>query len=171
METPGLIAVGQITRPHGVGGEVRVLPLTDFPERFDQLAEVRVGQDENQITTLKVASRRWHNQWLLLKFEEMDTRDQVLALSGNYLFVPGDQTHPLPPGRYYFYQLLGLKVLDEKGQEIGEITHITQGGANDVYHVRGKDREILIPAIKSVVQEIDLPAGIMRVTLLPGLLE
>lgn len=166
---PVFLAVGRLQRPHGVRGELRLLVLTDFPERLHPGAIVYAGEAH---TPLKIRTRRWHNQALLLAFAEYPDRTTAEALTNVTLYVRADDRPPLPDGEYYQHQLLGLQVRTDEGQALGEVTEILETGANDVLVVRAASgKEILLPMTDAVVLAIDLPAGEIRVHLLEGLVE
>jgi 16S rRNA processing protein RimM len=141
--------------------------LTDFPERIQIGKSVYVGPARQ---TLVIRSLRWHGERLLIAFEGFDDRDAAGALRNQWVAVRvGDQPE-LPQGEFYHHQLIGLQVVDEGGHSLGSIEEILETGANDVLIVRSADRgQILLPMIDSVVLDVDLALGQMRVHLLPGL--
>ncbi len=163
MNDASLIAVGKAVAPHGVRGDVRVVPLTDYPERFQKTKEVRL--EDGRI--LAVESAKFHKQFVLLKFRGLDDRDAVEFLRGKLLLVGRDDLVKLPAGHYFIFEIVGLKVYDEAGACLGTITDVLATGANDVYIAEKQpgEKPILIPAIKEVVRAIDLPGGRMTVRL------
>ena len=157
-----LIAVARISTPHGVRGEVKLLPLTDFPRRFEQTESLLLADGKR----LVLESARMNKDVVLVKFRGMDTPEVWAPLRHQELYVTEDALMPLPPGRYYIHQLLGLTVVDEKGTELGTVTDVLQTGSNDVYAVKTSGgEELLLPAIESVVHEIDMAQRRMTVTL------
>ncbi|WP_436412092.1 ribosome maturation factor RimM [Petrimonas sp.] len=152
-----LVAIGKIVAPHGVRGDVRIIPLTDFPERFQQLKTAYFDDG----TRLSVESARQHKQFILLKFKGLQDRNAVENLRGKLVKVPRKDLVPLPEGHYYIFEIIGLKVYDIDGAYLGKVTDVMQTGSNDVYVVEDCDRPLLIPAIKEVVKEIDLAQGRM----------
>ncbi len=166
---PVLFVVGKIRRPHGLAGEALVEIHTDFHERLTPKTLVFVGAAHQPLTIRKSRS---HNDGLLLAFDDISTPEQVGLLRNQLLYIPAAERPPLPEGEYYHHQMLGLSVVDESGQELGELTEILETGANDVYVVKRADAsELLLPAISEVVLDVDLPRKTMRVHLLPGLVE
>ncbi len=156
------IIVGQIGAPHGVKGEVRVTPQTDFPERFERLKTVYVGEG----ATLTISRVRYHKQFVILKFDGLDDRDQVELLKNKLISIDKKDLMPLPDGRYYIFDIVGLEVYDLTGVRLGKIKEVLHTGSNDVYVVeREAEQPLLIPALKQVVHKIDLPAGRMMVEL------
>lgn len=164
------VNIGRVTAPHGVRGEVRVLPLTDFPERFDDLTSVHVEQGGTSRSRHIEALRR-HKQFVLIKFSGINHRDEAASLRGALLRVPVAEAHPLPPDTHYVFQLIGLEVYTMEGRELGVVRDVLATGANDVYVVErvGGGPELLIPALRHVVLDIDLEQRRITVQLLPGL--
>ncbi len=162
MDAATLIAIGKAVAPHGVRGDVRVIPLTDYPERFQKTGEVRLEDGR----VLAVESAKYHKQFVLLKFRGLDDRDAVEFLRGKLLMVGRDHLVKLPAGHYYIFDIVGLKVYDEAGGYLGTVGDVLATGANDVYIVDQEGRQpLLIPALKEVVREIDVPGGRMTVRL------
>ena len=155
-----LFAVAKILTPHGVRGEVKLLPLTDFPHRFAQ-TEFLLLADR---TKLYFESVRMQKNAILVKIRGFDTPEDWIPLRNKELFVTEDALMPLPAGQYYIHQIVGLEVVDEQEQILGRVTDVLQTGSNDVYVVKTTDgKELLLAAIDSVVKEIDIAAGRMRV--------
>lgn len=165
---PVFLVIGKLRRPHGVHGEILMDVITDFPERIVPGTLLFVGeQHEEQI----VNSVRQNADTLLIAFEAFDSPEEVGVLRNQYLYVRAEDRPPLPSGEYYHHQLIGLPVLTEGGQALGILTNILENAANDVYVVQPQQGpEILLPAIDSVIVDINLEQGEVRVHLLPGLL-
>lgn len=157
----GQIIVGKIGAPHGVRGEVRIVPLTDFPDRFKKLKKIFL--DEKQ--TLEIERVQYSGAWILMKFRGVDDRDAAERLKGRLLKVGRDEVPPLAAGEYYSFDIIGLDVYDEKECLLGRITEILKTGSNDVYVTELDGKKRLIPALKKVVTEIDLATGRMQVLL------
>lgn len=166
---PRFLVIGQVTKPHGVRGEMRVMPLTDRPERFSWLKEVFLGEDGGR--RAKVTAARVHQGFILLKIEGYETRDDAETLRGTKLTIPEDQAIPLDEGEYYLRDLLGMKVVTDEGRQLGVLEDVIETGANNVFVVRGPDGEVLLPDIPDVVVEIDFEEELMTVRPLPGLLD
>jgi len=166
-EEPKYLAIAQIVAPHGLRGEVRAILLTEFPERFGSLREVYLGEEGQPVPLERY---RFHRGQVVLKLGGCDTRNQAEELRKVLVQVPLDETVPLPEGTYYIYQILGLQAWTEEDEFLGEVAEVLETGANDVYVLRGGPHgEILVPALESVVLEIDLERGRMLVRLPPGL--
>ena len=162
------MAVGRIVGVHGIRGEIKVKQLTDFPERFAPGSLLYLEEESFQ---REVISARPHKGLLLVKLSGFSDRTAVEHLRGKYLFIAREEAMPLEEDEYYEDELIGLQVETMEGEALGELIEIIWTGANEVYIVKGPRGEVLIPAIADVVQEVDLDAGIMRVTLLPGLVD
>jgi 16S rRNA processing protein RimM len=167
-EAPTHLVVGRVLAPWGRAGQVRAEILTDFPERFSRLDEILVGEDH---VPYRLQSARLHKGQVVLKLEGVDDPEQASELRGELLYIPTSEAMPLGEDQYYHYQIVGLDVWTDDGRYLGRITDILETGANDVYVVRQDGREVLIPALAQVVQEVDLAHQRMTVTLLPGLVE
>ncbi|GMA99312.1 ribosome maturation factor RimM [Pelosinus sp. IPA-1] len=157
-----MIVIGKIGAPQGVRGEVRVTPLTDFPERFRELKTALLDDG----TSLPIESVRYHQQFVLLKFRGMDNRNDIEHLRGKLIKVERKDLVQLPAGHYYIFDIVGLEVYTEEKEYLGKVTDVLETGSNDVYIVEQKDKQpLLIPALKSVVLQIDIPSGKMIVKL------
>lgn len=162
MTDAKLIAIGKAVAPHGVRGDVRVIPLTDFPDRFLTMKNVKLEDGR----VLGVESAKFHKQFVLLKFRGLDDRNAVENLRGKLLMVDREDLVKLPEGHYYIFDIVGLKVYDEAGACLGTVADVLATGANDVYIAEQEGKPpLLIPALKDVVLAIDVPGGRMTVRL------
>ena len=153
------IVIGRVGAAHGIRGELRIIPLTDFPERFPALREVMVGDELLHIESIKPQGKNF-----LMRFCEYSVREDAQKLTGRLLTVARAEAAPLDEGEYYVFDIVGLTVYDEEDNELGTVENVLRTGSNDVYAVRSEDgREILIPALRAVVREIDVPGGHMTV--------
>ncbi|MBN2549466.1 MAG: 16S rRNA processing protein RimM [Anaerolineales bacterium] len=165
---PVFLVVGKLRRPHGLGGEMIMEVITDFPERLLSGVEVYVGEDHRPI---KIRSRRRYADGLLIAFDGYHDPESAGTLRNNLVYVRSIDRPPLPDGEYYHHQLLGLKVVTDDGHDLGILEQILDTGANEVYVVRPPHgREILLPAIESVILAINLKQGQMLIHAIPGLL-
>lgn len=161
------MVIGQVIKPHGVRGEVRVQIITDLPERFTWLQTVYVG--ESQLESIAVETVRFHKSFVLVKLAGYDTREAAVSLRSQLLLVPESEAVPLEEGEYYLYQLVGLAVYTDEGEHLGELTEVLETKANNVFIVKGDRGEVLLPDTEEVVLNIDFENGRMDVHLLPGL--
>ncbi|MCH7718242.1 MAG: 16S rRNA processing protein RimM [Chloroflexi bacterium] len=160
----GYIAVGWVGTPRGVQGELKVVALTDFPQRFAPGVTLWAGG-----VRYTVRRARSHRGTLLVKFEGIETRGQAETLRDLLLEVPEEELAPLEENQYFRFQVLGMEVVDQGGQPLGVIEEVLDTGADDVYIVRSAESELLIPAIDAVVKEMDVAGRRMVVELPEGL--
>jgi 16S rRNA processing protein RimM len=150
---PVYLAIAKLRRTHGVKGEVVMDALTDFPERIQVGNEVFVGKKYNPYI---IESIRQTNKNFLIKFEGFSNCEQATVLRNQLVYIRTEHASILPEGEFYQYKIIGMKVMDEEDTFLGEISEIIMTGANDVYVVKPENGpEILIPAIKSVVLDIN----------------
>jgi 16S rRNA processing protein RimM len=165
---PAFLAVGKIRRPHGVNGEMLVEVYTDFPERLRPKTKLYAGETHRLLT---IRTCRKQNNNLLLTFNGINSPEEGHRYQNQILYVKTADRPVLPEGEFYHYELLGLEVVNEAGWPLGILTEIISTGANDVYVVTQNGQELLLPAIRDVVLNINLDANTMRVHILPGLME
>ena len=173
MEQPDFLVIGQVLRPHGVRGELRVQVLTDHPDRFKHLEEVMltINLDDDEGEIYPVERARLHQGFAIVKLAEVEDRNAADLLRGQWLLVPVEDAVPLEEGEFYVHQLIGLEMVTESGESIGTVTEMLETGANDVYVVDSpKYGEVLIPAIPDVIKDINLETGKITIAPLPGLL-
>lgn len=165
-----LIKIGQITGPHGVHGELRVFPLTDFPERFNTLRKVLLGPEARPVG---VRLKGTLKNLVILAIDGITDREQAEKLRQQYLQVPKSEVHPLPPGHYYLFDLVGLDVVDPDGNPLGKLVEVNQASpANDLYVVETAPRKrYMVPAVREFIKEINLQQGRVVIKPIPGLLE
>ena len=173
------ILIGEIVATQGNKGEVRVLPHTDFPERFmkmDQVLLFRKTSSEPDLE-LRIEHVWMHKGFVILKLAGIDTMNQAQSLKGMQIKIDRKDVVPLPSGRHYIFDLIGLKVVTTQGKTIGVVTDVLQtSGANDIYVDKPelgitKQKEILIPVIYDVVVSVDLEQQQIVINLLDGLLD
>jgi 16S rRNA processing protein RimM len=164
---PVYLAIGFLRRAHGLRGEIIMDLHTDFPERLKSGRKLFVGEDRKPV---ELASARPHAKGMLVKFEGIDSPEGAGQLRNQWVYVRASDVPGLPEGKLYQHELFGFEVVDEDGASLGQLVEILETGANDVYVVRnGAGKEILLPAIPSVILELDAPGRRMRVHVLEGL--
>lgn len=172
-QAPRYLLLGEVLRPHGVRGELRMRILTDYPERITELGAVYLGSgpDASRVDRYTVQHMRLHQGYGLLKFKEIRDRDQADLLRGLYVMVNIEDAVPLEDDEIYLYQLIGLGVHTEGGDDLGTIKDVIETGANDVYVIKGgKYGEILFPVTDETIIETNLDTGIVLVRPPEGLL-
>lgn len=162
-----LVVLGKITSVHGVRGEVKIYSFTD---PIDNLLDYRQWtlKRDGEIKQMELVSGRLQGKVLVAKLKGLDDREVARTYAGFEICVPREQLPDLEEGEFYWYQLVGLSVIDMQGQLLGRLDHLLETGANDVMVVKPcagslDDRERLLPYTEQCVQQIDLAAGEMRV--------
>ena len=149
------IRVGQVAAPFGVGGAVKVVPLTDFEDRFAPGSELLLGGEVRRVEWWKPGGPT-----VTVKLAGIDNRTLAELHRGSYLEVPAAEARPLAEGSYYHHQLVGLAVFTASGRRVGEISTVLERPANDVWVVAAEDgAEHLVPATRDAVAAVDLDAG------------
>lgn len=164
-----MLQVGVITQTHGIKGEVKVFPTTDDAQRFKKLKKVTLDNGKER-RELEITSVKFFKNLVILKFKGIDDINEVEKYKKATLFVTREDAVPLGENEYFIADLIGLKVVSDEGEELGTLDDVLQTGANDVYVVKNdKGEEILVPAIKDCVKNVDIEGGEILLHLLPGL--
>lgn len=165
------LQVGVISSTHGVRGEVKVFPTTDDVKRFKRLKEVILDTGREELI-LEIEGVKFFKQFVILKFKGIDNINDIEKYKGKSLYVTRANAVRLRKDEYFIADLQGLLVVDENGAEIGILRDVMETGANDVYIVDMKDgRELLLPAIKECILQVDVEAQVMQVHVMDGLLD
>ncbi len=170
---PYYLILGEILRPHGVRGELRVRVLTDYPERVAKMKTVYMGSDPTELDadSYTVAAARMHKDYLLLKLAEIADRNEAEKLRGLYVMVDLDHAIPLEEDEFYLYEVIGLEAYTQQGEWLGKVNNVIETGANDVYVVKGsKYGELLLPIHEETLLNIDFETGKITLVLPDGLL-
>jgi 16S rRNA processing protein RimM len=170
---PAYLVLGEILRPHGVRGELRVRLMTEYPERIAKLKTVYLADspEPTKTTPYAVQGMRMNSGYGLLKLEGIDERNAADRLRGLLLLVDMEHAVPLEEGEFYLYQLIGLNVQTVEGETLGRLEEVLETGANDVYIVDSpRYGEVLIPVTEETIIKTDIGAGVMIVKLPDGLL-
>lgn len=147
------IVIGKIVAPHGVRGDIRIMPLTDRPEQFLNLSYLLL-EDGPQLT---VKAARFHKRMVLVSTKEITTMNDAELLRDKKILIRAEDLPPLEEGRFYVADLIGLPVFDEDGKQLGTFKDSITTGSNDVYIVAVPgSKDLLIPALKIYVREINL---------------
>jgi 16S rRNA processing protein RimM len=171
---PDFLILGEILRPHGVRGELRIRILTEYPERISQLEKVYIGRDANKTAAkiYNIEQMRLHQEgYGLLRITGVNDRDAADRLRDHLIMVALEDAVPLEDDEFYLYQVIGLKVQTDDGKLLGTISDVLETGANDVYIIDSPQYgEILIPVTDETILETDIDNGVVTVKLLDGLL-
>jgi len=159
------LPIGKVVKTHGLRGHLKVLP---YGETFSTLAaeeKITANLPDGNSLTLTVAEIRPQQKTILLISRELGTVEEAHRLVGAELCVPESRLPPTESDEFYWYQLIGLEVVNTEGEKLGTLEEIIETGSNDVYVVRQGREEILVPAIEEVVREVDLQRRLMTVDL------
>lgn len=148
------LKIGLILKPQGIRGEVKVLPLTDDPNRFIGLKNAFISEDKRPV---KIMEARISKDSVYLFLEKVYDRNSAEGLRGQYLYIDREHAVKLPEGRYFIADLIGCAVVNLDGEELGVLEDVMQPGANDVYIVKRPDgSELLIPVVEAFVKDINI---------------
>ena len=162
--------VGIISSTHGVHGEVKVFPTTDDVKRFKKLKDVLLALPNGEKLPLTIEQVKFFKQFVILKFKDFDSINDIEKYRGMSLYVTRENAVKLAKDEYFIADLIGLDVVDENDIRIGELKDVMETGANDVYVITKPDgSELLLPAIRQCVLEVQVEEGFMRVHVLEGL--
>ncbi|WP_235615657.1 ribosome maturation factor RimM [Brevibacillus reuszeri] len=172
MEQKNYYGVGRLVNTHGLRGEVRVTPTTDFPDqRFRKGNELLLFHPTlAEPLKLKIATRRAHKGFEILSFHGYSNINDIEKYKGGELKIPEEALMELEEDEFYIHQLVGCLVVTDEGEELGKITDVMQPGANDVWVVKGKRGEILLPYIDECIKEVDIENKRVVCHLMEGLL-
>lgn len=165
--------VGKIINTHGVKGEVKIMPLTDDPNRFKKLKQVYIAPGiSDNMKKFDIQGVKFHKTFVIMKIKGIDDMDSAETFKEQFLIIDRKDAVKLPEDTYFISDIIGFEVYDETGKSLGTLKEVLQTGSNDVYVVRDENkREILIPALKSVVNEVSLDNNRITVTLPQGLID
>ena len=166
-----MLRVGVVSSTHGVRGEVKVFPTTDDPARFEELETVLLDTGKEKLE-LEIAGVKFFKNMVILKFKGYDSINDVERYRGKDLWITREQAVPLGEDENFVADLIGLAVVTDGGETLGTMKDVMFTGANDVYVVeRENGKELLLPAIKDCILDVDLENGVMTVHVLDGLLD
>lgn len=158
---PLYLVIGRFRKPHGLDGEILFDIFTDFPERIVKGKQVYIGE---AYQPEYISDVRNHQKGFLIRLAGKERIEDVENLRNEYVYVRTDELPALPDGEYYFHQLVGMTVINEQGQHLGQVQEILETGANDVYLIRTEEgKELLLPAIDEIIQEIRIDEHMMIV--------
>ena len=166
-----MLRVRVISSTHGVRGEVKVFPTTDDPARFEDLETVFLDTGREKLK-LEISGVKFFKNMVILKFKGYDNINDIEKYRGKDLWITRDQAVPLGEDENFVADLIGLSVVTDQGETLGVMKDVMFTGANDVYVVeRENGKELLLPAIKDCILDVDLEEGVMTVHVLDGLLD
>lgn len=171
QQTPPFVIIGQVLRSHALRGAVKVRIFPDAAEQFLHLRQVLLQRGEQRLGEYAIENLQAANGGFLVKFREVNDRDQAESLRGAEVLIAREACAPAALNQFYDFDLIGLPVFTASDEPVGELVDILHYPANDVWVIRCDAAEKLIPAIDTVIQKVDLPNRRVVITPLPGLLE
>lgn len=166
-----LVPLGEIVTTHGIRGWLKLKPYNPETAGLSLTQTVVLKKGEEVYSRHSLEASRVHKGQLLIKLEGIDQIDEAEKWVGSTLAVAEEALQPLEPGEYYHYQVVGFTVYDTQGRWLGILTRIWSKKGGDLYVVQGNDKEYLIPAVREVIEKIDLPGGKIIINPPPGLLD
>ena len=165
-----MLQVGVITTTHGIRGEVKVFPTTDTARRFLELKYVYL-ESAGEYKKLEIQNVKFFKKFAILKLSGFHDINEAEKYKGKELWIPREEAQPLEEDEYYIGDLIGMEVVLEDKSSFGVLKDVMETGANDVYVIRmGDGRELLLPAIKQCILDVDMEQRRMKVHVLEGLL-
>jgi 16S rRNA processing protein RimM len=161
------VIIGRIAAPHGIKGEVKITLETVFPERFNTGNKITLIDKKGIYQEYKINSSRPHKEMVIVKLEGVNDRTQAELMRGLEAVISEEEVGKLPSDSYFIFELIGMKMVTDEGKEVGTITQVLQGGASDIYVT---DTEVLVPAIKEFIVDVDKLKRIVTIHTIPGLI-
>ncbi|QGH34514.1 ribosome maturation factor RimM [Gracilibacillus salitolerans] len=166
------LKVGKIVNTHGIKGEVKVVRITDFEERFEMGSTLWIKEKEDAaLKPVTIDGHRIHKNFDLLHFEGYNNISDVEHFKESLLVINTDQLTELEDNEFYYHEVIGCEVETTTGELIGKVKEILSPGANDVWVVKQKGKEYLIPYIEDVVKEVDIENQKIKIEPMEGLLD
>ena len=163
------LQVGVISSTHGIRGEVKVFPTTDAPVRFKKLKNVLLDTGREQLE-LEVQSVKFFKQFVIVKFKGIDNINDIEMYKGKRLLIPREDAVALGKDEYYIADLIGMEVFTEEGR-FGVLKDVMETGANEVYIIASDEHgEVLVPAIRQCILDVDIKEKKMKIHLMEGLI-
>ena len=166
-----LVIIGRVLKTHGLTGGLKVASYTDIPGRFHQLEQVILETPDGQKSVGTLSSVQENGAEVFLRFKEIVSIEDAYPYVHGWVKIPQSDVASLPENHYYHYDLIGMEVFFEEGEPLGTIEAILETGSNDVWVARKEGREVLIPAIRKVVKEVDLQQKRVTLFRVEGLVE
>lgn len=165
-----LLKVGVITQTHGVRGEVKVFPTTDDAARFKKLKHVMLDTGKETLP-LEIESVKFFKQFVILKFKGFDNINDIERYKRCPLLIERENAVPLEEGEYFIADMIGMKVITDEGENFGILKDVMETGANDVYMIEHpSEGEVLVPAIKECILDVDIENRQMKIHVMNGLI-
>ena len=165
------LEIGQIVNTFGIKGQVKIVPFTDDITRFDELKEIYV-EKKNELKLFQIEQVNYKKNMVILKLKGIETVEEAEKLRNCYLKIDRKDAKKLPKDTYFIVDLVGLDVYTDEGKLLGKVDDIYNAGSSDIYVVKDElGKQILLPAIKDVLKEVDLENKKIIVHLIKGLVD
>lgn len=167
-----LVAIGKISKSHGIKGEVKVVPLTSYPERFEKLKKVILEYPNGNTAEIKIKKTRYSANGLILSFDGIVDRNASDTLVGSYLNIQEKELIELQQDEFFIFDLIGLRVETESGEFLGNIQDLIPVGDSDVYVIKREEdqKEFMIPSRKEFVSSVDVEKSLVVVKPIDGMI-
>ncbi len=166
-----MYSVGKIVKPQGIKGEVKAEIITSFPEHFFELDELFIDVN-GKLQAYSVESVRISDRFVFIKFSDVHTRNDAERLRNKSLLIPENELLALGEDEFYIHNLIGMEAVDEDGLLLGQISDVVQNESGDIYILKNSDNnEILIPAVKDFIREINQDEKRIVIRVIDGLLD
>ena len=170
MQTNDYLQVGVITSTHGIRGEVKVFPTTDDPKRFETLKNVVLDAGRTKLA-LEIENVKYFKQFVILKFKGINNINDIEKYTKMPLLVSREDAVELEEDEYFIADMIGMDVITDEGEAFGTLKDVMETGANDVYIIDSeKHGEVLIPAIKECILDVDIESNKMTIHVMDGLI-
>ena len=166
-----LFPIGRVIKPHGVKGKIKIQYFGEDPIRFPPYHEVFIEDGTGRIKSYPIIEAIPQPPRFIIKLKGIEKIEEVQPLIGKEVLIKRETLPPLKEGEYYWMDILGMGVETEEGKRLGRVKKIFPTGANDIYVVEGKSKEIFLPATEEVIQRIDLETRVIKVVRMKGLWE
>lgn len=161
-----MISIGKVIKTQGIKGDLKIFPYLDYPEHVKELDFVFLNDQKFEVQKIRFQSR-----FVVMKLKGCDSIDSGKQFVGCLLEIPKNKLKKLSSDQFYWHDLIGLTVFDESGHEYGKVESIFPTGSNDVFLVKDKENERLLPAIKDVIKEVDIKNKKIIIHLINGLFD
>ena len=162
------IVVGKIVNTHGIRGEIKIYPYTDDIERFSNLKNVFIGQEK---LSVEITNVKYHKNMILLKLKEFDNINEVIKFKEELVFIHEEDKVELSKDNYFIYELIDCNVFDTDGNSLGYVKDVLQNSSNDIYVIKDKEKEYLIPAVKQFIKEVNISEKRIVIDPIEGMIE
>lgn len=161
-----MLCVGEIVNSHGIRGELKVVPLVDDISKFLDFKSVTIDNKNYEVQNIRI-----HKNMVLVKLVGLDDKTNADRLRGKFLEMNRNDLDDLEEGRYYICDIIGLTLIDNTIGEIGKVSDVISTGSNDVYVTKYNDKEICIPALESIIDEININDGYIKINMPKGIID